>query len=326
MQEQNNQKWLDYGKKQVVGQDAYDKEEEEEQRQEERNRIQQHLDQAQTHPDPSPKVYTYDTTSPDLTEQGQEALADLNQIDCTTLTGQARSACLAAVENEMRTAEDALIAFGRGLNTITYGAFGDYLETQVEKNQEYGYGAENYNYWDRALDLESIGSAVAPAAILTTEGFLLGSGVAAVAGSTSVGGAVTALATSPYFTLTQSLNTLTSSGYQATNYCDEDSEKYDKGSCFREIVNIATASIDTMVQPANQAISKLIQGRKIHADTTGRYLRNTMNILEPLTKVELVSDIYGFGDACLSSSNEIDQCIEESANLILQGIITKYQP
>jgi len=98
VQEQNNQKWLDYGKKQVVGQDAYDKEEEEEQRQEERNRIQQHLDQAQTHPDPSPKVYTYDTTSPDLTEQGQEALADLNQIDCTTLTGQARSACLAAVE------------------------------------------------------------------------------------------------------------------------------------------------------------------------------------------------------------------------------------
>ena len=313
-------RWAGYADNQIVGQEAYDRAEEEKQRRIERNRIQQHLDQAQTQPDPSPVVYTYDTTSPDLTPEGKETLTDLNQVDCSTLTSQARSACLAAVENEMRTSEDALIAFGQGLNTITFGAFGNYLETQVEKNQEYGYGSENYNYWERATDLESVGSAAVTGTIIASEIVLAGIGIHAL----STGG-LGALAASESFAVAQTGFSVITNTYEASQTCDKNNSNYSTDECIEAGVSIALAGIDQFVPPAirNYAnrkyippgYSKVISSGFSHLNATASKLSNSFYYLES------AGDVYESIDACRDLDNK-DECKREIANLAIQGIIT----
>jgi hypothetical protein len=123
-------------------------------------------------------------------------------------TKPAETAVSAETETKGLSEED-LIALGRLLNTITFGAFGNYVSTQVEKNQQYGYGTESYDYWARVADIESLASAARLGTTLTAEGAAayFGAsalpGVYAAAGDLAVQGLVAIETTPTLATLTQ---------------------------------------------------------------------------------------------------------------------------
>ena len=322
-------RWAGYSENQITGQEAYDQAEEgistytytTTQSPDVTEEGQAALSEAMTYSVGTKVVDGQITTVPVYDPNGtltyQEALAAIGQVavsdtyqpgqevGCASLTGQEREGCFTALEQEtldqLRLSEEALIAIGRGFNAITYGAGGDMIAKQIEKNKEYGFGTDNYNYWQRVTDLESVGSTVAPAFILASETLMLGHGISAVAGSSSVIGAATSLATSPQFAFYQSANTMTSSGYQATQFCDENSDSYNQGDCTREVSNIVTATVDIVADPLIKIIDTHVwlggnpNAKSINPNRLS-FSKGARLFQELLAKQELVQDTYGVID------------------------------
>jgi hypothetical protein len=87
--------------------------------------------------------------------------------------------------------QQALIDTYNILNTLTFGAFGNYVQSNVAQNAAYGYGTQDYNYADRVMNYENWRVATQLGATLTGEAAVGVFAGTAATGALGIGTALT---------------------------------------------------------------------------------------------------------------------------------------
>jgi hypothetical protein len=100
-------------------------------------------------------------------------------------------------QNTCQDPNQGLVEIYQTLDAATFGAFGDYVQSNIEQNEAYGYSTADYNYLDRVTNYENLRAATQLGATLVGEAAIgVYAGAAAVGALTTsaalAGGATTA--------------------------------------------------------------------------------------------------------------------------------------